>query len=331
MTVLLLALACQGDPVDSGGVGPDDLGEPDVLEMPELTDEELASLAEDALALAVQVSGQQPWLGQQRAFEHAEDGCPDVYAGNLPSYTATAIGGWGWEDTCTTAEAVSFEGYLWWLSQVSVNGELGGSPPGKATARRVLLGDAAVNSGLDALFGFEGTVDESMDIEVGRETFKWAFSSDFDVVATGLEAFTPEDPTPNGWRASGSLTTHGGDLVDLSLALDAWFFGPVLEDRMDAMSASIDWSQGDSGETCTKEPFGSLSVRLTDETWLDMIFLGASEEASSPDCDGCARLFVRGLETGTVCPDLSFLWDGRLQPPTLDTWVFVPRDVGLDP
>ncbi len=329
--IALLLLACATAPVDSGGLGPDDLGEPDVLSTPDLSDAELALLAQDALALAIQVTGHQPWLGASDALAPAEDGCPDVYSGDLPSYAATEPNGWGWEDACSTSAGVRYEGYLWWLSEITVNGELGGSPPGRAIAQRFLTGEATVSEGLSLRYGFNGTQEESLDVEVGRESFKWTYGSDIDVVATGTDSFTEADPTPNGWRASGTLTTHGGDTQDISLAMEAWFFGPVLDDRLDALSVNIDWSKEDSGDTCQLEPFGSMSVRLTDGTWLDLVFLDESGSALSPTCDGCATLYVRGLESGTVCADMSFLWDGRLVPPSLDTFALSARDIGLGP
>lgn len=330
MALLLLLLACEDPPVESGGLGPDDLGEPEVLELPALTDAELALLVQDGLALAFEITGHQPWVGAGEALGYAEEGCPDVYAGEVPSYPSDQIGGWGWEDACTTSSGVVFDGWLWWLAQVEVFGELGGSPPGKATARRILHGAASVSEGLSPLYALEGDQDETLEVEIGRETYKWTYTSDIDVVATGSASFDGGD-TPNGWRANGTLTTHGGDTRDLTLATEAYLMGPVLDDRIDALSAAVSWSQDDGDNNCALEPFGSLSLRLTDGTWLDMVFLSSSESPDSPECDGCARYYVRGQEVGSVCADLSFVWDGRLEPPTVDTFVLTMRGVGLDP
>lgn len=331
MITLLLLLGCEQPPADTGGPDPDGVTEPDSLDMPELTQEELEALVADGLALALSMNGQAPWLGLGSALERAEPGCPDVYAGDLPSFTASETGGWGWEDACTGAAGARFDGYLWWLSQITVNGVLGGSPPGRALARRVLTGEGAVSEGAEVRYVFEGNQDETLDMEVGREDVKWTYSGEFDVSTWGSDAFAETDPTPNGWRAAGSITTHGGDLWDFSLAMEAYFFGTVLDGRMDALSADLDWSLDPEGEGCDAEPFGSLSLRLADGTWLDMAYLEAGGNSMSPDCDGCATLYVRGLEAGQVCPELGWIWDGRLAPPPLTDWVLSARDVGLEP
>ncbi len=70
------------------------------------------------------------------------------------------------------------------------------------------------------------------------------------------------------------------------------------------------------GATCEAEPSGTISVRLDDGRWYDVLFDGAAYPGASvfpPDCDGCGEVWSRGESLGRVCPDLTVLydWEGR--------------------
>jgi hypothetical protein len=41
-------------------------------------------------------------------------------------------------------------------------------------------------------------------------------------------------------------------------------------------------------------------------------------------------LYIRGLDQGELCVDLTHIWNGTLQPPQLEDFVLSTRDIGLE-
>jgi hypothetical protein len=62
------------------------------------------------------------------------------------------------------------------------------------------------------------------------------------------------------------------------------------------------------GSECAIEPFGTVSVRDDNGSWVDVIFDGPAYWGAwsfQPHCDGCGTAFFRGKELGSVCVDFT--------------------------
>ena len=85
------------------------------------------------------------------------------------------------------------------------------------------------------------------------------------------------------------------------------------------------------------EPRGWIGLRTEDAYWFDIVLQPRFDDDPTADpydnadyspCDGCGTLYVRGLEQTdiTVCPDLSFLWNGGLTHPAPTDFALSIRD-----
>lgn len=340
MLPLLALLACTPEPVDTGEPpDPDALDDTDLLEAPALSDAEVETLVAQAILLSTSVGPQAAWVGLPLSMDRAEAGCPDLYIGDAPSGLATADGGWAWEDDCTTSAGVRFDGAMWWSTSAGRGGDDGNYV---LSAERAVVGDGRVTSGGAALYSLSGDWTDSARRTITGSKESFDYSSTFELSVSGTDAFASDSATPSGWRAVGTATASGGDgsLSEVDLEQDMYFFSPVLDGQIDAIAEEIRWSfnpdGGSSGGSgCPVEPYGWVSVRLADGTWIDVPFLnegvsGANDTAEQEEeaCDGCATWYVYGQAQGQICPDLGPLWDGRLEPPSVEEMVYTPRLVG---
>lgn len=335
--LLLWLLACDGEPVDTGTApDPDALEESETLEPPPLSDAEVEALVSDAIAIAIDVGPQAAWVGMEPSLARGEVGCPDIYIGDAPSGLATQIGGWSWEDSCVTSEGVRFDGAVWWKTEAG----RGGDDANYVTSvERAWVGDVAVTQAGSDLYVVSGDWADTLSETVTGSKEEFDYSGSFDMSASGLDAFA-DGATPGGWRAVGLTGARGGGSLDeVDLEEDIYFFTPVLGGAVDAISTALRWSFSENETSgCTLEPYGWVSLRTVDGLWIDVPFVNEGDANGSGQatdggalCDGCATWYARGVEQGQICPDLGFIWDGRLEPPVLTDMLLVPRMVGAAP
>ena len=134
-------------------------------------------------------------------------------------------------------------------------------------------------------------------------------------------------------RADQYVYVEGGDTARLESRGNLYLFEDRIADRWDSVAMDLELV-GDDGAgpgDCTLEPTGWLSLRDTNAYWYDVVFLASEADtvdtSTDTSCDGCGTLYIRGVESGTVCPDLSAAWDGRLDPPDVADFVLSIHDL----
>ena len=339
MLLLLSLLACKKDEDGGNGLG-DNLGAGDPaaeLPLPDFDNLDLPSAYQSALEALVSVSLSRPWGGLRGAVDLSQAGCPDFYAGPPPGDELEDYeGGAAWMDSCVTGGALSYDGYAWWRTDLLAEGDIN-TPEGLVVdAQRTLIGQGTVTSADEELLTWTGEASDALSqVESYSPPYKaWSYSSTVDGSVGGDLAFAADDLTPSGWRADLYLAYAGGSTESLTIRGDAYFFEPVIEGNFDSVSASLDWTGPLSmGPTdCALEPVGTFSIRDQDAFWYDLVFLpeSATDTGVPAACDGCGTLYVRGIDLGEICVDLTTIWNGTLQPPALEDFVLSTRDVGLE-
>lgn len=334
--ISLVVTGCAPDqeeePVDVGDPAP-------VLEVPDLTGVDLEQAYSDALRLALSVNAGPVWTGHAGSLTLAQTGCPDFFAG-APSDELDLdedAGGLSWADHCTTAGGLFYYGWAWWDSDIQVSNEVDGEEGTAISASRTLDADGVVGDDDGVLYGFDGEASDAVSTEETASWSYWTWSSAVTGTLTGRTILADTD-TPDGWRADLYLYASGGDTTALTLSGNVFFFSPVNQDRFDSVSVDLTWASPEDSDpsACTLEPTGYISVRDTDAYWYDLVFQPTGEDdltgesyADEPytDCDGCGTLYVRGIEQSTVCPDLSWVWDGAITPPDVEDYILTLRDL----
>ena len=330
--VLLLAgchSASQDTAVDLGdSVAP--------LEQPDLTGIDLESAYSDALRLALGVTMSPAWQGHKDSLALRTTGCPDFFAGppEADLDIADDAGGIGWSDHCETAGGLFFSGYAWWDGSVSASDEVDGAPGSTLSATRDLVADGVVGDDDGVIYEFNGEGQDALDTESTDDGYShWVYSSLVNATLTGSDLFADAE-TPAGWRADLYLYATGGDASTFELDGNVYYFQTVLQDRFDSVASSLQWTKDDP-TGCALEPKGYLSIRDSDAFWYDLVFSPTDSDTTTGDtaagdlttCDGCGTLYVRGVEQGTVCPDLSWLWDGAIVTPSVEDFILTLRDL----
>lgn len=322
--ILALLIAC----ADKGDTGVD-LGDPaPSLEVPDLTGIDLELAFAEGMRVVPSIQLSAAWSQHAALVELGQDGCPDLYAGGPDSEDMDVEGGQSWSDYCETAGGLYFRGFAWWDSAISVSGDDEGGTTIEAT--RELVADAAAGDSQDLRFGFDGEAEESIyrveDGDYVHATWSSLVTASFDS--------TEGDDDGSDWRGDLYLSWTGGDVADLELRGNAYFYTTIIEDRFDSVGLDLTWASPASSdpESCTSEPTGWIGLRDTDANWYDLVFQptddGDYADLPYTECDGCGTLYVRGIEQGTVCPSIDFdTFYADFVPPDVQDFVFPLREL----
>ena len=268
-----------------------------------------------------------------------EPGCPDVYTG-VPNGDIDELdedaGGASWWDFCETSKSELWSGWSWWDSDPLVTGDPVLASGATADGTRELIADAAIVHGEDPLWEFDGSVEESLHRVWGPGFDAWTWSSTVDGTFTGTHYFAGNTITPEGWRTDLYLFASEGDADRVEARGNVYLFLPVLHDRFDSMAMDLEiiGANGAGPDDCLDEPLGWIGLRDADAVWYDLVFLPRESndliEAPYDNiplsvCDGCGTLYVRGVESGEVCMDFSWMLDGAIEPPDISEFVLPLR------
>lgn len=318
--MLLLLSACGSDSTDPDAT-PVDLGPPapDLL-LPDLEGLDMTTALSRGLILALQADLRGSWDGFTQTMSLSTGGCPNQYVGNpeeddlLASY---------WSDSCYTDGGLRFEGELGWESTAAIDYFSEDGLDYAEYGERSLSGSGSVEEFNSRVFAFTGEGEDSFYRAVSPEAESWTYSSQLDGTVQGALSFEEGDLFTGGLRESLYLNYSRGAVDRLTVRGDVFLLDETI-DRFD--SVSMDFTlYGEAGAppgTCLLEPFGFMGMRDTSAYWYEVIFLpigGEEGSASSPDCDGCGTLFVRGVEQETpVCLDLEAFWPLLSSPERVD-------------
>lgn len=290
---------------------------PDALPLPDFSDVDLAAAASDALDLALELDLSGPWAAHAQALGHRTPTCPDLYAGD-PGVDSDLIGddptGVSWMDTCRTPAGRSYGGFVYWETHLDRTAGVEGS--------RTLAGRASVSLG------------DALELHVrGQGTDSFVLTDDGAHWQQNTQLDLSVEGTTTGWPADGARTDlsrqiTGGELVhQITLSGSAHMPGAQIQDRFDSLELDLAL-QGELGaapEDCTLEPRGYLGLRDPDAHWVHLVFLPLDDQDptwSDTDrsaCDGCATLYVRGVEQpDPVCVDFSGVFDALTAPDPTD-------------
>lgn len=343
MSALLLSLAVVGckkettpttTPSSTGETG---VADQNLYPLPDDIDEiDFESAFADAVRMMVTVTPQEPWQGQVSAVDRGEIGCPDYWT--EPFTVANQLVGYedgvAWNDDCLTTTGLTYDGWIWWDSDVSNFGDPATYEGKTSEGSRRMEGKATVSTGDDITFEFAGTASDSLyQVQaIGYE--RHVYSTLMDATVTGRDVFTADSATPEGYRTDLTMSLTGGDVDNFEARGNVYLFTPQLHDRFDSIGVDMEL-QGPKGagpDACTLEPLGWIGLRDENAYWYDVVFLPRFQEdivdidyANDPlsICDGCGRLYVQGIEQEgkEVCIDFSFLFDGTVPLPDIQDYV----------
>jgi len=230
------------------------------------------------------------------AMSHGDELCPSAYGNYSDGY---------WFNNCESYDGARFDGYAFHQDQ-TVYAETA------TQAYRSLSGVAVVDVPDGPLFQASGVVYDSLyeDVTDGRPV---AF---YQSIVRG----TFDYPDADGWNAKGLAPD-----IDLGVYADfglgyrdvrvgggiSGFSGEVNTVVAEGLFFRTALSPGQ----CAVEPAGTIAARLSDGSWVDIVFDDVVEQAildTDSACDGCGRAFYQGERVGKVCLDLSPLlsWEG---------------------
>ena len=325
MSLLLLALVACAPEEDTVEVS----DPPEELVVPPLDGLDLESLYQDALSIGLTADLRAPWAAHRELLTGSvRGGCPDVYVGT-PDLEIDGLDmdvrGESWMDLCEDGDT-RWGGWAWWDSFVRAEGDAT-TPEGLVVeGERSLIGDAVVSTSGDIVFEFKGEAADAFQRTDAPDYLRWSYTSLVTGTVTGSLPFAGS-VTPFGYRTDMYVSYAGGTGATAEVRGNVYLFEGRIQDRIDSMSANLEFVSPDGAapDVCTLEPRGWLSVRDPDAIWYDLVFEPRyDDDATDEDypndpltvCDGCGRLYVRGLDQGIdVCPDFSFLWSGGLNPP----------------
>jgi hypothetical protein len=284
---------------------------PDALPLPDFSDVDLAAAATDAMTLALALDLSGPWAAHAQSLAQRTDGCPDVYVGN-PGVDDDRIGddatGLSWMDTCRTPAGRTYGGFMYWETQLDRTAGVEGS--------RTLVGRASVSMGDSLELYVRGAGSDSFVLTDDGGVTHWQQNTSLDV---SVEGSASGWPTEGGARTDLSRQITGGDLVNrIDMSGSAHVPDARIQDRFDSleMDLSLQGELGAGPDDCTLEPRGYLGLRDPDAHWVHLVFLPLDDQDptwSDTDrsvCDGCATLYVRGVEQpDPVCVDWAELFD----------------------
>ena len=232
---------------------------------------------------------------------------------------------------------------MWWETEVSGNGRVDEDAGRTTEASRVLEGDAVVAIEGDVRFEFKGDANDYLyrvDQGEGKDAYqRWIYRTTVDGTVTGSDLFGDGDVASGGYRTDLYLDLTGGDVDRLQARGNVYLFEPVIEGRFDSISVDMDLQgvRGAGPEDCTLEPLGWIGLRDPDAVWYELVFLPRITEDIIGEpfpneplsiCDGCGTLYVRGVESGEVCVDLTDLFDTiESKLPVVDDYVLTLHEL----
>jgi len=329
LPALLAAALLAGCPTEAVDPGPPAAQ----LPLPDTTGIDFEAAYRDALDVLLATDMRAVWDGHREGLRTIRPGCPDLWAGEPDDVEEP---GTSWQDHCTTTAGFAYDGALTWENEASREGEAD-SPLGAIEAgRRSLRGDGAVGSDGGLVFDFGGTGEDAFTSNVAADYAQWSYSSTIVGEARGSGGFGAQAALPGGFRSDLYVAYTGGATQAVEARGELLMHEGVVGDRFSGISADLALPGPDAAgsSVCVDEPTGWLSLRDDDAYWYDLVFQPRYLEDATGEvyenypygeCEGCGTLYIRGVEQGTVCMDLSGLFDGSLTPPPLEDYVLSLR------
>ena len=189
------------------------------------------------------------------------------------------------------------------------------------------------------VFDFGGTGEDAFTANVAPDFESWTYSSTVRGEAQGVAGFGEGSELPGGWRADLYVTYTGGDVRTAQARGELLLHEGRIGDRFGGVSMDLALPGPDAAASseCVDEPTGWISLRDDDAYWFDLVFQPRYEEDANGvvfenypygECEGCGTLYIRGIEQGTVCVDVSPLFNGRLTRPAIEDYVLSIREEG---
>jgi len=337
--LLVLTTACSKDAEDSGV----DLGAPaEELVLPDMDGIDLPSAYSEAVRLSNGVNLDLAWRANLQTLELRHEGCPDLYVGAPAEGDFEAdedYDGVSWNDYCATPGGLYYGGYVYWLSNLTGEGDPKTAEGRTLQGSRQMEASAIVGDNSSVMFEFKGSGSDSMYLAEAKGYTRWVYSSLVEATVTGAAVSAAEGTSGDGgWRTDLYVYATGGDADVLELRGNVFFFEPRIQDRFDSIAMELTFAgpNGAAPDACTAEPTGWIGLRDANAYWYDLVFQPTSvEEGASPDteysaCDGCGTLYIRGVETveyGEVCVDFSWLWsEGTVDLPDPEDFITTYRE-----
>lgn len=335
LALLLVLSACNSEPAE-----PVDTGDPPVeLVVPTVEKERMEAAAVEALSLALHLDPRAVWTDHTTALELASPGCPDFFAGtpDLDNGDIPDDPGWAWSDLCTGPGGRRYAGWSWWDNTLDVTGDASTAVGAEARGSRRLVGDGIVTVDGSTVLELDGEVSDSVQRTDATGYSAWSYNTVVDATLGGPGI---DSLAPGGLRAELVRNTTGGDTTTLDLRGNVFFFEHRIDERYDSLSVNLSWGTPDSlgPDACTEEPAGWLGLRDENAFWYELVFQPRYTDSDNPyddsafnPCDGCAVLYVRGIEQPTrICPDLSALWE-QLSAPEPSAFALDMRTLLMEP
>jgi hypothetical protein len=286
------------------------------------------SAFEEAVRRMVTVTTQQPWIGHAATLDRGSPGCPDFWTEPFTSggVLVSREDGVAWNDDCVNTAGEAIDGWIWWDTNLSADGDPATYEGRTTQGTRTMEGNATIDREDEdgaplTLFEFDGIASDSLYRVEAYGYERYVYSSQVDATVTGRDVFQGTT-TPDGYRTELTMTLTGGDVDNFEARGDVYMFSEVFLDRFDSIGVDFEL-QGPLGagpDTCTLEPLGWIGLRDSNAYWYDVVFLPRFEEdivdIDFPNdplsvCDGCGKLYIPGVEQEgqTICIDFSFLFE----------------------
>jgi len=221
--------------------------------------------------------------------------CPRTYSTNGNVY---------WFDQCTSEDGTQFNGYgfyydyvdypigdAWMGDYTLINGAARvETPEGKAldfagqasmiSAAHTVQPANLYRSELRGSFGWDGVEAEGTWLETDLKP------------DLSLQVYERTDVDGRMVQIDGGVSGLDGDII------------AIVFDAVTLIEANL-------GGTCEAEPFGIISMRTAQGTWVDVVFDGPDPQTFVGDaakCDGKGRAFYRGEPLGDLTADFSTLY-----------------------
>jgi hypothetical protein len=326
---LLLGTACDADPPDAGAPATQ-------LPLPDVDGIDFSAAYVEALEVVFATDMRAVWAGHRQSLDTIRPGCPDLWLGDVEDPEEDGI---SWQDHCTTTAGYSYDGILTWTSEAAREGDPKSILGSIESGRRTLFGDGTVHDD-DAgslVFDFGGTGEDAFTSNVSADYLQWSYSSTVRGEALGVAGFGEGSPLPGGWRADLYVAYSGGTTYGVEARGELLLHEGRIAGRYSGIAVDLALpgpETATSGE-CVDEPTGWISVRDDNAYWYDLVFQPRYVEDAAGEvyenypygeCEGCGTLYIRGVEQGTVCVDVSSLFDGSLAPPSLEDYVLSVRE-----
>lgn len=323
---LLVLAGCPTEAVDPGPAATQ-------LPLPDIDGIDFAAAYRQAIDVLVATDLRDVWAGHRAGLRTIRPGCPDLWAGEVDDVQEP---GTSWQDHCTTPAGFTYDGALTWRTDAARDGEPDTILGAVESGSRTLFGNGTVGSEQGLVFDFGGTGEDAFTSNVAPDYAQWSYSSTVRGEALGLASFGDGATLPGGFRADLYVAYTGGTTQTVEARGDLLLHGARIGDRFGGISAdlALPGPAVAASTECVDEPTGWISLRDDDAYWYDLVFQPRYAEDATGDvyenypygeCEGCGTLYIRGVEQGTVCLDVSDLFDGTLSPPAIEDYVLSLR------